>query len=167
MAKPELLKLAEELGLTIESEFVPWSKSKRAAEPEPSLNWRVTLKRGGRPVLTTDYSAGQAHCPSYVWKQAGDIDGAVLVRRECETGRNAGLGWLLLPDLADVLACLATDAEVLDFASFEEWADAVGYDSDSRKAEAIYRACLEMALKLRQGLGEDGLQRLREAAEDY
>lgn len=43
----------------------------------------------------------------------------------------------------------------------------LGYDPDSRKAEAIYKACLEIALKLRNALGEDGLAKLREAAQDY
>lgn len=166
MAKPELLELSEDLGLTIESEFVPWSKSKRAGEPEPSLNWRVTLKRGGRPVLTTDYSAGQAHCPSYNARPT--VYSKDAVRYECESGKRSGFQRreLLLPDLADVLACLATDAEA-HFATFEEWAGSFGYDPDSRKAEAIYRACLGIALKLRQGLGEDGLRRLWEAVEDY
>ena len=43
----------------------------------------------------------------------------------------------------------------------------LGYDPDSRKAEGIYRACLELALKLRNGLGEKLLAELREAVADY
>jgi hypothetical protein len=31
----------------------------------------------------------------------------------------------------------------------------------------IYRACLNTALALRNGIGEDGLKKLQEAAEDY
>ena len=30
-----------------------------------------------------------------------------------------------------------------------------------------YRACLDIALKLRAAIGEDGLAKLREAAQDY
>lgn len=73
----------------------------------------------------------------------------------------------ILPVFADVLACLALDASVLDSGGFEEWASEYGCDTDSRKAEATYRACLEVALKLRAALGEGGLQALREAAADY
>lgn len=53
------------LGLTVESVFVPFSQSRNKAEKSPSLNWRVTVKRNGRDVLTTDYSAGMGHCPGY------------------------------------------------------------------------------------------------------
>lgn len=56
---------------------------------------------------------------------------------------------------------------MLDSSTFEEWANEFGYDPDSRKAEVIYRACLEIALKLRNGLGEDRLRDLRELFTDY
>lgn len=62
---------------------------------------------------------------------------------------------------------LVSDADVLDCSTFEEWADNLGYDKDSRKAEATYRECLALALKLRNGLGEAALAELREAAQDY
>ena len=38
--------------------------------------------------------------------------------------------------------------------SFEEWAGDFGYDSDSRRAEATYNACVESAKKLKEFLGE-------------
>ena len=49
--------LLHALGLTVTSEFVPWSKS-RNAKPNPKttdygLNWRVTLNRDGREIVTT------------------------------------------------------------------------------------------------------------------
>jgi hypothetical protein len=71
------------------------------------------------------------------------------------------------PSAADVLYSLALDASVLDSATFEEWASELGYDPDSRSAEKIYRACLEIALKLRAAIGDAGLEQLREAFQDY
>jgi hypothetical protein len=59
------------------------------------------------------------------------------------------------------------DSEVIDHPNFESWASEIGYDADSRKAESIYRACLEIALKLRSALGDRGLKELREACQDY
>jgi len=187
-AKLKVLETARALGLTVEAEFVPWSKSRNKDEratdwsgkptkrPQRSLNWKVTLKRGDREILTTDYGAGTAHCPGY---RQGDnsVDQARLIEYETEVGLMGFIGASgvllpkggrkIVPDTADVIASLARDSDVLDAAGFEEWASDLGFDTDSRKAEAIYRACLEIALKLRAAIGEDGLTKLREAASEY
>lgn len=162
---------AAELGLTMTAEFVPWSRSRNAGEKHPSLNWRVTLHKGWRAFLTTDYMAGSGHCPSY--KQGRlTVDEDATIKQECQTGRKCrnvhGLpGEAINPKLADVLCSLVRDGDAIEFDSFEDWADSLGEDTDSRKAEAVYRACLDTGLKLRNALGEDGLKRLREALQDY
>ena len=174
--------LISELGLTVESVFVPFSQSRNKGEKLPSLNWRITVKKDGRDVLTTDYSAGCAHAPSY--KQSGfgrrtlaDQARDDQVAWECENGRKFGQfdsvnrpatrPAELQPDTVDVLYSLAMDSDVLDAGGFESWAADLGYDTDSRKAEGIYRACLDIALKLRSALGDDGLRRLRDSFQDY
>lgn len=166
------------LKITVSAVFVPWSKS-RNAKPAPklayrSLNWRVTLLRDGREILTTDYSAGIAHCPSYEQGNLS-IDHDHAVRAECESGRRSRSNWSgvrsdgkpIMPDFVSVVWSLCQDADVLDAGEFEEWASEFGYDTDSRKAEAIYRACLDIALKLHAAIGDEGLQLLRAAGEDY
>lgn len=179
--KESIEAIAAQLGLTLHSEFVPFSKSRNAGEKSPSLNWKVTLRKNGRDILTTDYMAGCGHCPSYKAsvKELGSKDCIMrdeAIRRECETGHRAlpvvgsvvrSMGMPILPDLADVLYSLASDSDALDSSGFEEWAEDYGYDTDSRKAEATYRTCLELALKLRNALGEQGLATLREALQDY
>lgn len=170
------------LGLIVESEFVPFSKSRNAAEKHRSLNWRVTLKREGRDILTTDYSAGIAHCPAYKAsvREAGGPNCILrheAIERETETGvattfAPSGIAMMqrgapILPDATDVIYSLVRDSDVLDFATFEQWAEEFGYDTDSRSAESTYRACLEIALKLRAGIGEADLSALREAASEY
>lgn len=176
----EIESVAEQLGITMECKFVPFSQSRNAGEKSPSLNWKVTLRVGGRDMLTTDYTAGCGHCPAYKAdvKVAGGRNSILrdeLIRDECEKGKSIKFqgdyvrtyGPAILPNLADVLHSLASDADVLDHGTFEEWAHSYGYDIDSRKAEGIYRVCLEIALKLRSGLGEQGLATLREAVQDY
>jgi len=188
-------RTARELGLIVESVFVPFSRSRNAAEKSPSLNWRVILKiqstgQGtARKVLETDYSVGCGHCPAYrgsvkAFGSQNSImrDGAI--RAECETGRAVWVfdsashssGYTvrtleghkpLMPETADVIASLVMDSDVIDCATFEEWAGNLGYDTDSRSAEKTYRACLEIALALRNGVGEAGLAKLREACQDY
>jgi hypothetical protein len=60
------------------------------------------------------------------------------------------------PTTADVLSCLASDsASVDDARSFEEWALDLGFDTDSRKAEKLFRSCAAQARRLRVLLGED------------
>lgn len=55
-------------------------------------------------------------------------------------------------DPLDVLGSLQSD--VMDSDSpFEDWAESLGYDTDSRKAESIWRACQDTARALRAGLG--------------
>jgi len=59
------------------------------------------------------------------------------------------------PTAADVLACVYSDAMSAENArNFEEFAAEFGYDSDSRKAEGIYKACQAMTPKVKRFLGE-------------
>ena len=175
--KETILKCAEALGVTMTAEFVPLSKSRNAGGKYPTLNWKVTLHKDGRPFLTTDFSAGAAHAPSYPYSKS--MDGAEALRYECEHGkavlrpgqRPDVLGirgrMPILPDFADVLHSLSMDASVLDHPTYETWAADYGFDPDSRKGEATYRECLSLALKMRGALGDDGLRRLAEATADY
>lgn len=156
--------------LTIESVFIPWSQSRSAGEKDPSLNWRVTLKQGGRAILSTDYSAGCAHAPSYNQRGYNTVDGREAVRNECESGKKSlgtwGRGEAILPDSHDVIYSLLMDSEVLDYNSFEDWADSIGYDTDSRQAEQIYNSCLKIALQFHK-IGESVIEELREVYQDY
>lgn len=184
-AKEKAAAALAELGLTIEAEFIPFSRSRNAGKDStfkgPCLNWKVRVLHKGREILATDYSAGSGHCPAYKLsvKEAGGRDSlmrAELVEWECENGYPASrMGGLyrrpgskpLMPEATDVLYSLVSDSDALDYGTFEEWAPNLGYDPDSRKAEAIYRTCLEFALKLRNAVGEAGLSTLREAFQDY
>lgn len=65
------------------------------------------------------------------------------------------------PNLSDVLDNLASDAATVDSAGrFEDWADELGFDSDSRRAESIYDTCRAQAHKLRDFLGGDVFESL-------
>lgn len=66
----------------------------------------------------------------------------------------------LAPEIA---ASYADDAMSARDWSFEEWAGEFGYDRDSRKAEGIYRQCLEGFHKLRKaGLNQAQIEKLAE-----
>lgn len=171
------------LGLGITSEFVPFSQSRHKAEKDPSLNYRVTLWRGTNgashpkhtDILTTDYMMGLGHCHAHKAsvRELGHADSVMrdaAIRAECETGqdlRGVFSGPAIKPDPLDVMHSLLSDTDVINCGTFEEWTGNFGYDTDSRNAEATYRACLEIALKLRNGIGEAGLAELAEAFRNY
>jgi len=162
-----------ELGLTIDSEFIPFSQSRNKDQTYPSLNWLVTLKRNGDEVLSTHYGAGSAHCPAYKDPTLGrqdSVDRFKAIKLQCETGRDGKPGrpgvWIK-PDALDVIYCLVMDSNVLSSSGFESWAEDYGYDADSRKAEATYRACLDTGLKLQASLGASNLERLNTAFMEY
>jgi hypothetical protein len=178
-ATASLADVIARLGLGLESTFVPFSASRNAkpgAKPsDRSLNWKVTLRHNSRDVLTTDYMAGVGHCPCVKRHNYNlarpTVEAVEAITFETENGRawRSGMmpGLPIVPDVLDVVACLAMDASVLDENTFEAWAESCGYDTDSRKAEAIYRLCLSHALALRNALGEADLAALRDAASEH
>lgn len=179
-AREALSNAIAEKGLTMDSQFVPWSQSRNKDEKYASLNWKVTIKSAaGHVIVRTDYSAGQAHCPAYKkqWTlTSGKPDLWVKSKAigiECESGKearrigNTGDPFQTRhaipgPDLTDVISSLLLDSSVLDYANFEQWASEFGYDADSRKAESIYRICLEIALAMRSALGDSTMSQWRE-----
>lgn len=64
------------------------------------------------------------------------------------------------PAPESLLGCLRLDASGPD--TFEEWAGEFGYDTDSRQAEATFRACQENSRKLLSLLGRNAFQELQE-----
>jgi hypothetical protein len=165
-----------------------WSET--ASGPWVGMTWKISLQRNGREFLATDYSAGIGHCPGYKVSESelnrstrpARIAKQILCEWECEHGKAGRFSEImggsagvvpktgakpLLPALEDVLSSISMDASALDEASFEDWADSLGYDRDSRRAEGIYKACMEIATRLRAAVGEAGLEALRTACQDY
>jgi len=154
------------LNLKYEATFIPFRQSRNKDDKNKSINWRVTIND-----LTTDYMQGLAHVPGYKHQFGGQtVADQERDNRAAEHGefqrRAHSILWQKLPapELVDILYCLARDASVLDHASFQDWADEFGFDTDSRKAEATYYQCLTLAMKLRQMIDLDAA---RVAFEDY
>lgn len=180
--KQRLTATMERLGLTISWKFVPCSKSRKPPNGDGSsgrsLNWSITLtrrlgERGNHVILTTDYTAGVGHCPSYRSGARDTPDYVEAIVFETEHGlrwrrhsRSPG-GVSIIPDVADVMHSLISDSEAIDHPDFESWASDLGYDSDSRAAERTYRACVATGLAIRAGVGDAGLVELRESCQDY
>ena len=185
--------LMEEHKIAVDAVFVPFSQSRNKDAADPSLNWRVTLKRDNWDILTTDYGAGIGHCETVDEKgkpipfNDARVNAVEAIKAECEDGkarrldhsnsgyrirvRRVGDGnksetWWTMPDPADVLGALLMDGQAIDSGGFEDWAEEMGIDGDSIKAKAMYDACVETGLKLRNALGETLLGELHDAAQD-
>jgi hypothetical protein len=60
------------------------------------------------------------------------------------------------PEINDVLYCLASDANTVENArSFEDWCGDLGFDTDSRRAEKLWKASEKEAAKLEGLLGRE------------
>jgi hypothetical protein len=140
----------------------------------PTFRFSCVVSRGTRHILTTQYRMGIGHnrFPADLKVSSRYRDG--LLRAATQGAgkmRYPGASWKTVdvwptPDATDVLSSLCTDASVLDSSGFEDWASEFGYDTDSRQAESTYRACLEIALKLRAAIGDAALSELRELANE-
>lgn len=179
----DIQKALEKYWIEYSAEFVPFSQSRNKDEKLPSLNWLVTLSRSGLSI-TTDYGQGCAHVVGYkqlwnpnAWDQKIQKD---IINKTCETGKvhsywkhcddvRPSLKAKIQPQpgIEDVLSSLLLDSDVLNYATFEEWAGDFGYEEDSRSAERIYQACLKIALQINQMFTEAEREELRELFHDY
>lgn len=166
-AANKLLQLAAELGITLLCKFIPWS-----GDGEPTLRWSVQLLVGGEHILTSPYTAGCGHCPSY---KPGplSVDEWETVKYECRSGRRYGrygphgATRAIDPNFSDVLSAIARDADAITYANFEDWAEAHGMDDDSRKAESMYKECLAIGLALQSTIGYENIERLWKTSAEY
>lgn len=182
-----LAEVADALGFSLEIIAGPTVAVEPAdskdSKPWVHIAYSVRLLRNGREVITTPYKLGSGHVPK----------GALLAVRNvtnheqlCQNtiGRNytphhEAPGYLSLlekaarlakvvPTLAGVLHSLVLDgAAYFDAETFEDWAGNYGYDTDSRKAKVIWRACDETGRKLARVLSADDIATLREAAANH
>lgn len=178
MTLPEVI---DKHGFTMKAEFIPFSQSRSFKLNfrvfDRNFNWNVTiLDRHGREVITIPYSAGLAHgvfqprCASRItlYEEERIIFETENGKAYVDSGFRSSLGGKKIePEFAGVFACVLFDINVLDYSCFEDWALDFGYDPDSRKGEANYRICLEMALKVRNSIPHEILMELQEAAREY
>lgn len=163
------------LNLVYDAQFVPKNQSRNKDQEDPSLNWRITLKRvdaGAGMTFTTDYMQGIAHVPGYSQFDRSKfhtdrIAQAAVTGKYHATKVGFFMKPLPAPELRDILYSLVSDSDVLETSGFEEWASNLGYNTDSRKAEATYRECVEQALRFKALVGQPNLDKLRDLFQGY
>lgn len=129
-------------GLKLKSVLVGYMPDESSPKDKrwPHFAWRVTLTRSDQS-FTTDYSTGTGH--------------AKPVPR---TFQGTDREWLanpkspVPPTAANVLSSLLSDAQCASD-SFDDFCGNFGYDTDSRKALAIYLECQTIGTAMRRLLG--------------
>lgn len=188
--EPETLAtIADRLGITIESSAprgeVEPAQSK-GSKPWPHIAYDVTLKRNGRSVWSGPYRLGVGHVTIpkrfednprglekdevYALNTLRAKPYATLADPALAASVAAKLAKVqkVTPKLTDVVYSLLMDGSAyFDAATFEDWCDEYGYDTDSRKAETIWKTCDEIGRNLARAFTLQELGELREAASNY
>jgi hypothetical protein len=172
--------LLNEIGLTVDFTFVPFSRSRNKDEKYPSLNYKCSVKLKGREILKDqDYMMGSGHCQSDKFKFGSDrYLKQQTIREECETGRPPRhIGWTRLPmgkslgptkpEPRDLFYSLIMDCNVIDQSGFSDWCSNLGFNDDSIKHREIYDSCVETSLKLVNSIGRQNFERLQNAYQDF
>lgn len=133
-------------------EFVFSTKPTVRIPHNHGLEYTVTLSREGRKPYTFSF-----------WSSINDS-----YKREVQRIQSFGGGravacpsTAIKPTAYDILACLSgsIDAHCQDF---EDWANDLGYDPDSRKAEKVYNAVCAESRALSRMFSDSELDVLRE-----
>ena len=186
----KLQPFIDSLGIDYTAVFVPQSASRNAGQSNPTLNWRVTVKRvrpGYLPdspiveIISTDYMQGIGHLPearypkgSAYWLRSLRTE---REKQAAETGKAAERyfeamgGWtnaksIPAPLLRDVLHSLLLDGAAAD-TTFHDWCSEYGYDDDSRKALSTYDACRDTGHQLQRTFTAAERATLSELFQDY
>jgi len=88
------------------------------------------------------------------WRANHYLCTLVVGGKRMEVPFSQGTGIKGPPTVDGVLECLASDCRyVEDVDSFEEWAENIGFDTDSRRAERTFRECVDQVRELSFLLG--------------
>jgi hypothetical protein len=117
------------LGIDFEYRIVPenpaWGKDSWG-----KFNFLLIFKKG-KETFTSYFS--QSHKKPFSFGKMTIADHKKAVERlEVENE---------YPGIFGALNCFVSDSDCLEY-DFEEWAENLGYDPDSRKAEKTYKACI-------------------------
>ncbi len=167
--KEQIQSILDNAGIEMAAQYVPSEYDPKSKEFQ-GIKWKIVFK-SKRGEFATNFTQGIGHLPNYPKTGKMPVDILEDIKHTLQTGkicRHIGNQILKFggkpispPHPADVISCLLTDSSAEDYATFEDWANEMGYDPDSRKAEAIWQACLETSRNMNRVIGHDVIEALR------
>lgn len=172
--------LLSRLGITLQSS----SGIATSKDDWECIQFNCRLSRNGKPFWNGPYSMGLGHVklPASLSFRVSDEQHSLFLTLKSKPNAKvkpeymqAKLGLYqelatrqkLAPTLPDVMYSLLFDGSAFfDGESFDSWCSNFGYDTDSRKAEATWKACVETGMALRRSLSAEEVRELQEASQD-
>jgi len=182
----KLTKALNAFGFTLETLSGPRGVLEPATtkdgKPWQCLRYSVLLKFNGREIIETNFSFGIGHVnlskerfssliyPSnlesmFYTMQRKPLADFVDKDSQFQVLIIAAKRQKLAPTLPGVLYSLLMDSSAYG-QTFEDWCGDLGYDSDSRKAEEIFKACEATGRKLSK-IDTEVIEQARELLQDY
>lgn len=125
---------------------------KQIIDGKTPFKYTITVGYEGRKD-TFEYTMGSGYVS--LW---GKMASHRQIKEQLDRVKYGELGYHLLkpipPNVNDTLLCLSTDAQCIEnYPLWEEFAQNLGYDVDSRKGHATYQACVDNYFKLKTVFG--------------
>jgi len=137
----QLMAAIESQGLQVTARLVD------AGDAKNGNKWTVTLTANGKTLYSTEYNQGAAHrvermSRSEKWRSTPFQFGRPDPKREARVNHYAYRSQPAPPCPVSVLYSLVMDAQS-GMDNFADFCANLGYDEDSRQAEATWRACCD------------------------
>ena len=98
-----------------------------------------------------------------VYKVTVGLNGKQTSFNFWDSAHNTNMG--IEPTKESILDTIVSDYNYTDYAQFDDFCADMGYDTDSRKAEKIWKNCLKQSKKLQKVFSQDDIRELQEQLE--
>ncbi len=150
-------------GLEYTARQVPGKQDKESKNWQ--IAWKVGFKKTTIPnqgaTMETDFYQGIGHHPKYNHRTFRLVINHDAIVGDAQRGTGGEK-----PTPAAVLSCLIMDARA-GSQTFQSWADEFGCDTESRKAENIYKACQVIADELAKVFNGTKIEKLSAILAQY
>lgn len=181
-ASEMLVQAIKDLGLVLEYTYIPWSASRQAKEKpdtrtiNKAWHWTTKVYHPTTPsdAFTACYSQGPGVTKTPTWVKASKEKQVCMNHAETlEHELQSGLVWFgsmvssrkpVKPVDVDVFGSLCLDSDAVNYKDFADWAENLGFDSDSIKDKAAYDECIRTGLWMVRNIGSDNLAYLQTLA---
>jgi hypothetical protein len=129
----------------------------------PHITYTATLARNGREFFSGPYKLGVGHVEIPKEQRHETPFRMLPPEKQAQRAAHLAVSQCVKPTLAGVMSSILMDGSAFfDGQTFEDWCGNYGYETDSRKAEALFRTCDDIGRKIARAFTGEELAKLRE-----